>query len=319
VKTSERDACVRVKKDGKTAEKSGRAFSNDRETESFILFAGAVIDLQNTRGEVFYSEIFIGEKQGVAGFVYHKVPKSLFELLVESNFPPQLLAVAVSDLVPLDKITRGGAGSSDATNLKAKAMQIVNAGLDSSMTKEQKDAFNRRLEKMREKSQDNAAGRREEKSYSGDDWDKTGALEINYALATDLLNGWLEPEDNKVISKLKEQSKPRIKGTPVHQIDFRGGMKISRRMACYWRKSRADEYFACVAFLAKLLTAPAPTSPSYKKATVLDRFRTAIFNAKLSNQKWSASNRARLAEKNKDKPRTEMPPKYKDRFGDIQN
>jgi hypothetical protein len=302
--------------------RGGRQISSDYQNESFLLFTGAAIALQNENGACSYSEVFTGEKQGMAGFVYHKVSESLFKRLAESKFPPQLLAVAVSDLIPLDYIHRGGSGSANAEHLKAKAARIVRDGLDSGMTKTQIDNFNRRMKKEWDKLQDHAAGRVGERSYSPAVHDFENRRDGIDFFEMDKRNAWLDEGEAEAIARLENEddsetiSKNRIEGTRVHQIDFRGGLKISRRMACYWRKTRADEYYACVAFLAKLLTARPPSAPSFEKRTVLARVQSAIFKAKLGNKEWSIRNRARLAEKNKDKVRIERQPNYKDRFGD---
>ncbi len=286
-KAAERDASFRVKKNGKLVEKLGRGFSNDRQNESFILFAGAVIDLQTTRGEVFYSEIFIGEKQGMAGFVYHKVPKSLFDRLVESNFPPQLLAVVVSDLIPLAKIT------------DRRRRLFVN--LDSRENETAGETENSRIERrIKQNEYRNEKASKFFAGAAGKDFIPLHSLknEVQDAQADDewklmeerIDRSWSEPNTTPAPLPLRYVPIKPVKGTPVHRIDFRGGMEISSRMACYWRNDCRREYNRCREFIKGLLKSPAPLRPNYnfENLAANDKSITKRFLDLLNNKSLSA-------------------------------
>ena len=89
-------------------------------------------------------------------------------------------------------------------------------------------------------------------------------------------------------------------------------------MACYWRNDCRREYNRCREFIKGLLKSPAPLRPNYnfENLAANDKSITKRFLDLLNNKSLSAPNRARLAEKNKDKVRIEQQPNYKDRFGD---
>lgn len=296
--------------------KRGRAFSNDRETESFLLFSGAVIDLQNTRGEVFYSEIFIGEKQGAAGFVYHKVPKSLFDRLVESNFPPQLMAVVVSDLIPLAKIT------------DRRRRLFVN--LDSRKNETDGENENSRIERrIKQNEYRNEKASKFFAGAAGKDFIPLHKLKNEVAADGDGIDwedmeerlarvGWSEPNIPPAPAPLRFMPIKPVKGTRVQRIDFRGGLEISRRMACYWRNDCRREYNRCRDFVKGLIKTRTPLRPNYgfENLAANDKSITKRFSDLLNDKSFTARQRARLTEKNKDKVRIERQPNYKDRFGD---
>ena len=269
-------------KDGKDKErlKRGRGFSNETQTESFILFAGAVIELQNTKGYCKYEDVFNGVRQGRAGFRYYKVPDTLYKKLAESNFPPQLLAVVVSDLIPLNLITRGGRHTSNKKDLPAKVKNLT-------------------WRQIVENERDHAAGRPIQKfrrlNSADDIVTADSTCEINFAEMDERL-GFRDPNET-----LQSQSARRLlplpnnkeKKTPVHRIVFHGNETISCRMACYWRNDCRKEYNRCRKFVESLLIKPAPLAP-YSDS--LPPTLAPLVNEKI-NQYWKKRRAARLASK----------------------
>ena len=244
--------------------KRGRRLSDDVQTETFILFAGAAIELQNTKGYCDYGEVFNGVAQGVMGFRYYKVPEKIYGQLVKSNFPPQLLAVVVSDLIPLNLITRGGRHTSVTMDIPAKVKHLT-------------------WQQVLENESDHASGRPNLKFSSLNSADDIvtadSTCEMDFAGIDERL-GWHEsmeaPQSPPVQRHLPIRKK---KGTPVHRIMFHGGIKISRRMACYWRNDCRREYNRCRNFIAeKLLKEPAPVAPYLERVVTYGPLLNAKFN-----------------------------------------
>jgi len=235
------------------SKKRGRSSSDEVQTETFILFAGAVIELQNTNGYCDYGEVFNGVAQGVMGFRYSKVPDEIKKRLVESMFPPQLLAVVVSDLIPLNLITRGGRHTSVKKDFRGKVKSLT-------------------LGQVLE-NEDNLASGRPNLQFNppnsaGDIVTDDLIYETDFAEIDERL-GWHEPNETPP-SPPVQRLLPlrREKGTPVHRIMFHGGIEISRRMACYWRNDCWSEYNRCRKFIVeKLLKKPAPVAP-YRERVV---------------------------------------------------
>jgi hypothetical protein len=181
------------------------------------------------------------------GFRYYSVPRGLYNQLVESKFPPQLLAVVVSDLIPLNLITRGGRHTSSKDDLAGKVKKLT-------------------WEQIFENEHDLASGRPSVNftplNSADDVYIADLTCEIDFA-DMDERNGWREPNETppspparRVVPSRKE------KGTPVYRITFHGGITISRRMACYWRNYCRIKYNRCKKFIIKkLLKATPPVAP----------------------------------------------------------
>jgi hypothetical protein len=265
--------------------KHGRRLSEDALTESFILFAGAVIELHNTKKYCDYGEVFDGVAQGVMGFCYYKVPEENYKQLVESKFPPQLLAVVVSDLIPLNLITRGGRHTSVKKDFRGKVKELT-------------------WEQVLENESDHASGRPIQKFSSLNsannvvtDNDGIGEQSGQESLKEQLAKKILARDEplknikewavsvgiklpNNFDSRVAEHFKiSKKKGTPVHRIMFHGGIEISRRMACYWRNDCREEYNRCQKFIVEnLLKTPAPVAPYHERVVTYGPSFNAKFN-----------------------------------------
>lgn len=259
--------------------KLGRGFCEDFVTETFILFAGAVIELQNTKGYCAYGDVFFnGVRQGRAGFRYYKVPDALYKKLVGSKFPPQLLAVVVSDLIPLNLITRGGRHTSFKKDIPAKVKNLTG-------------------QQILQNEDDHAKGRPIQKFGSLNSADDIvtadSSCEIDFEAMDERL-GFREPNETPQSQSARRLLLlPNKKGTPVHRIEFHGNVKISRRMACYWRNDCRRDYNRCRKFIQSLLKSPAPDKPFYENKIMT---LAPLANERI-NQIWKKRRAARLASK----------------------
>ena len=260
--------------------KRGRRLSDDVLTESFILFAGAAIELQNTKGYCDYGEVFYGVAQGVMRFRYYKVPDDIKKQLVESNFPPQLLAVVVSDLIPLNLITRGGRHTSDKKDFLGKVKCLTSEQL---LENESDLSSGRPIQKF--KSLNSADTILTNSSIYDPEIEEIKKLreillqKIEAGQSIQEIKKWATsnefnlPANFESVLESFHKSDPnrshgkRKKGTPVHRIMFHGGIEISRRMACYWRNDCRREYNRCEKFIVEnLLKKPPPVAPFLERA-----------------------------------------------------
>lgn len=272
---------VEVERNGKVERKAkikrGRRFSEDALTETFILFAGAAIELQNTKGYCDYGDVFNGVAQGTMGFRYYKVPGDIYKKLVESKFPPQLLAVVVSDLIPLNLKTRGGRHTSVKLDFQGKVKQLP-------------------WPQVFENENDLSSGRPNQKFRSLNSADDIvtaeSSCEMNFA-EMDERNGWHEQNETSPSQPAQRLLHIRKeKGTPVYRIPFHGGFGISRRMACYWRNDCRREYNRCKKFIGEaLLKNPAPVAPYSERVATYAPLLNAKFNEymKQRNDEHAAS------------------------------
>jgi hypothetical protein len=256
----------------------GRDPFNFHKRTSFLEFTGAVIALQNEKGYCIYSDIFKGDKPGQ----YYRSPDSILKRLIESNFPPQLLAVAVADLIPLNYVTRGGRHTSKSGRLELMAKTLT-------------------WKQAVQNDADHLLGRKMNRtgsSGSADDIVTENSSYDGYEAIFEADEGDVAQNDRRLL-KIKP-----AKGTPIYRIIFHGGFKISRPMVCYWRNDCRTEFNRCRAFLASLLTAPAPLAPWHFAGTVgTGKSFSAKVTALWDNKSWRQRNRARLAQKYKTKAR----------------
>jgi hypothetical protein len=257
----------------------GRGVCDDYLTETFILFAGACIELLNTKGYCSFPDVFNGERQGNAGFRYHKVPDKLFKRLVESKFPPQLLAVVVSDLIPLNLVTRGARHTSIKKDIPAKVKNLT-------------------LRQILDSERDHAVGRPIQKFSSLNSADDIvtadSTCEEDFYEGMDERLNWHEPNETPLNQSARRLlPKHKMKGTPVYRIPFHGNQTISRRMACYWRNDCHLQYNRCKKFIKRLLKSSAPDAPCFEHGVAT---RGILINER-DKQEWKERNAKRLASK----------------------
>jgi len=302
---------------GKTRPKKGRASSEYVMNMSFVLFAGACIETWNkdradgerrcTYGEIFSNaEAPAGQKYP---YRYPKVSDELFDKLVKSNFPPPLLAVATSDVIPLNFLAKGERYSfskqvfaAQVQAMKDKcacqhcrahlpddaspANQFMKCPSCGQVTRIQPGSAWFDFVRKISDAQFNGETLGKTKTFS-----ELGVSE-NISAQTqtpaeffdafeadmDARLGWTEPDEKpQAESPIKRNHKKVVPGTKVQNIEFHGGWKISRRMASYWRKNCADEYQRCCDFIRALLKKPWPVAPSLEGMAA----KAPLFNALL--------------------------------------
>ena len=239
--------------------KNGRGFSEDNQTRSFILFAAAVIQNVNETGHCDYAAIWQQPRQSGFGFHYRDVSNELFQGLADSGFPPAMLAVAVCDTVPLNKITPRKPSLSSKLFLHQKAkVEMKKAG-----TVYDADHFpiaerRERLKAVLRESGESQVQIRQilaeaEKVEYKADW-----LRV-------YLSEYKSPTDKKFSGAMPIA--PSSRGTLANDVDY-SGAEISRRMACYWRNHHC--FRRCIEFIRSLITRPIPKTPYEGGLTMID-------------------------------------------------
>lgn len=195
----------------------------------WLRFTAAVIGLQNRCGHVHWPDLV--DPQGRRGLGFN-APRGVLARLQRSGYPAAMLATAVCEVIPLNLLTRGGPGSSDHLTTELKARRDHREGVEGRLRR---------------------ALQREE--YPKAELEHV----LNEAKACDYRAGWigfLLGQDDRHVLDPRELSIP--KGTPVHRIPF-PGLRISRKMASYWRTREA--YLECKSFIEDLVETPIPRSP----------------------------------------------------------
>jgi transcription elongation factor Elf1 len=300
--------------------KKGRAFRgvgsfgdgdvlDDPVDMSFLLFTGACIETWNIEREdgerrCTYYEIFYKENGSPQGqrypYRYPKVSDELFDKLVKSNFPPPLLAVAISEVIPLNFLAKGERYSFSKNVFAAKVQELkdkcacqhcrahllVDASPANQLMLCPSCGQETRIQPgiawfdvVRKISdaqfKDDTLGKTKTFTDLKGDGESYGEAYERIIGNTpdenvpdiyadiDARNGWFEPDEKpQTKSSVKWNPKNRVPGTKVQNIEFHGGWKISRRMASYWRKNCAAEYQRCCDFILALLKKPWPRAPS---------------------------------------------------------
>jgi hypothetical protein len=249
--------------------RGGRRLSAEVQTESFLLFAGAVIEIQNKNQFCDYAAIFQTER---GQRKYHPVSPEIYKKLVDSLFPPQLLAVAVSDVIPLNYITRGGRHTSSLVDLQWKPLKMTS-------------------EQIAENENDHLMGKQNQNVIPlTDDIQDSEGYETDIYSEIDSRNNLIEPGEPQDGDRQLDQGSLRkikpVKGTPVQHINFIGGVKITRRMACYWRNDCHLEYNRCKKFIESLIIEPTPYRPHYESpATTNASLISMRFNDRLKKSR----------------------------------
>ena len=249
---------------------------NDPVDMSFILFTGACIETWNKEREdgkrrCTYYEIFNKEKEAPEGqrypYRYPKVSNKLFDKLVESNFPPPLLAVATSDVIPLNFLAKGErySFSKQVSAAQVQAMKDKCACQHCRAHLPVADSPANQFMLCPSCGQETRiqpgsawfdfARRISDAQFNGETLGKTktfSELGVSENISTqtqtpaeffddfyadmDARLGLTEPDEKpQAKSPVKWNRKNVVPGTKVQNIEFHGGWKISRRMASYWR------------------------------------------------------------------------------------
>lgn len=234
--------------------------------ESFVLFAGAAIDLQNSGKPVTFENIFNGPQQGSHGLKYHKVPDELYRKLVRSGFSPQLLVISTCELFQINFRKGVGPGSKSKEKLAAQHARLLAADSGSQLLR---DADER--EKQHVIGRPVLVSQRDRQNNPTDADELTGTASTDYnpdefAATIDEALGWREPSEHEakataetLQSRLKAPK--RWRRNAASSLPFRGGVTIGRKMVNWWRRSKTEKFLACVVFLQSLVLNPATLSP----------------------------------------------------------
>jgi hypothetical protein len=239
--------------------KNGRGFSEDNRTRSFVLFTAAVIQNVNVTGHCDYAAIWQQPRPSGFGFHYRDVPNELFQRLADSGFPPAMLAVAVCDTVPLNKITPRKPSSSSKLFLHQKAkVQMKKAGTVC-------DADHFPIAERRERLK---AVLRESGESQGQVRQILAEAE-KVAYKADWLHVYLREYKSPTEKKFSGAMPiaPSSRGTLAHDVDYTGA-EMSRRMACYWRNHRG--FRRCLKLIRSLIAQPIPKVPYEGGLTMID-------------------------------------------------
>ena len=265
----------------KAYDRGGSAGPRREGDESFMLYVGACVKLWNKERRdgnrrVTYYDLFNKQEAAPRGqpYRYPYVPKAIRQALLNSKFPPPLLAVACCDTVPLNLLARGERYSfsklafGDMVRRLAEKPGAIRAAIEISNAHFRGES----LGKTRNVSSLIRPGCSDEEATRQYAAFLEAVQDYNpqdHADEMDARLGWSEPgkvDPRPVPPRAARAEKVRVPGTKVHNIDFHGGFRISRRMASYWRgkgsKARGAEYLRCCEFIRSLLQRPWPTAPS---------------------------------------------------------